>query len=1310
MPCAECWLPTEPIISRAEDFQQQEQHKEPQLPHPTDRRPKPAQLQNDALLLRRVQGDSISQHQEQQVRRQRGSSGSYEGFMPLESSGNWKIRSRNGYSGADRDACAVPARRSLADGPSEDCASLIVARKTQALAYGVEAQETPEAEALASEGLHGAALQRQQSLSDHSLALSSAAFSDNASIDGAERHTSAQQPKASSEQNVGLHREHKQKLPISQQARLVAVAADAAAEEQEETWNNSSDILLPENLAALLMEDTSGERQQSNKRRPGGSSCWYQTALLLQSLLLSGDQSEEQHCSEFCAFLCCLLQDARVQQTQHERMQYLLLQLLLLLLQQRLACPVCCCDRQALRKPTELVVQQLKLQLQELQQGGICRRTEQLLLNVDSLQQQKQLALYMQLALLLRAWRPSSGIPGSSSKIVIVVAFHCVLHGGVGLELRESASDVLAAAALDELSVDAGRTEVDTAANATLPSATVGAPAASALGLCCLIIKAARSGSSAAAAAAAEVASSVACGFLLLLQKDRQPSAALRAATVRRAVCAFSAEVAAPAFLILLRLLLPAVKQPLLHPDTMQGTAPTPLPLSQHAAESFHLVRLASALQQRPLQLQPLREQDRHHLSSLDGASVQHKLQQKLEQDLLLLLGAAMRRAREQLALLLSLLQRDWPPGRENRYSSKAKRVVEEAAAAVEAPLTCVCVLVQLPRVRAAANFLPLHESLDAYVATLVELLLMLLGLEESAAATAAAGCLSKVIVALTEAARSIGKQMQSFYSNHPFSDGGSMPAESADPLSAAAGGATVAAAAAAAALQDTLATAAAAVMRFSLDSARLGQVATQQQQMEDFLAAAVNADTFLLPTAQSHMQLQQQESQQQQQPLASKLLQQILEFTVARNRQCCSDSCSNTSSDKSISQTSSLRTACSVTCRRFKPPIAFQGKLDAQSPSLGRARGSEEVCHDVAATFRLSVVLESNATVVLHALASCLSGRIAVSCGHSSAAALKGSSAAASAQLCLPSRASSAQATAKPPTVPSASAASGAATTIEEPAACFGVAQQHALAIIEARGGLVAAFAEAAAAVTASEGQQHAAQQQALHHLQQNFSLLVHSATATAAHVVLALEQPGTRTACCSLRALLGNDRWSAAQQQYPVAVLQQLLQVLLDHHGYCLPSVDVVDSSGNDSNSCCLWVLLLRVAVAVSSLRAPVLRLCMHPLRRLLAGQKQRQLSVAWKQICTFFTGELICIEFKCSTSCSCCSCKIGVHDLMQQDDWVLVSDLLLELLQLLQQTASSVSAAVASAIPCLKATEKTVQQEEAKESAYQGPPENQ
>ncbi|OEH74592.1 hypothetical protein cyc_00404 [Cyclospora cayetanensis] len=1188
-------------------------------------------------------GDSISQHQEQQVRRQRGSSGSYEGFVPLESSGNWKIRSRNGYSGADRDACAVPARRSLADGPSEDCASLIVARKTQALAYGVEAQETPEAEALASEGLHGAALQllqrlapfpagsrytpsahqrrRQQSLSDHSLAMPSAAFSDNASIDGSERHTSAQQPKASSEQNIGLHREHKQKLPISQQARLVAVAADAAAaEEEEEIWNDSSDILLPENLAALLMEDTSGERQQAKcyqimqqhqqnqhlqEERPERVSLLAKRVQASSSSSGKGASSASDRMPPRVAEVEELTTshgdadaDAALQQQHHVHQslpagaaQQVLRRIgaasLELHNHHHLELQQGQQQQQeqgntALRKPTELVVQQLKLQLQELQQGGICRRTEQLLLNVDSLQQQKQLALYMQLALLLRAWRPSSGIPGSSSKIVIVVAFHCVLHGGVGLELRESASDVLAAAALDELSVplaaadmatphsedvlfasDAGRTEVDTAANATLPSATVGAPAASALGLCCLIIKAARSGSSAAAAAAAEVASSVACGFLLLLQKDRQPSAALRAATVRRAVCAFSAEVAAPAFLILLRLLLPAVKQPLLHPDTMQGTAPTPLPLSQHAAESFHLVRLASALQQRPLQLHPLREQDRHHLSSLDGASVQHKLQQKLEQDLLLLLGAAMRRAREQLALLLSLLQRDWPPGRENRYSSKAKRVVEEAAAAVEAPLTCVCVLVQLPRVRAAANFLPLHESLDAYVATLVELLLMLLGLEESAAATAAAGCLSK-------------------------------------------------------------------------------------------------------------------------------------------------------------------------------------GKLDAQSPSLGRARGSEEVCHDVAATFRLSVVLESNATVVLHALASCLSGRIAVSCGHSSAAALKGSSAAASAatarlmcsswaqlvkpsleQLCLPSRASSAQARAKPPTVPSASAASGAATTIEEPAACFGVAQQHALAIIEARGGLVAAFAEAAAAVTASEGQQHAAQQQALHNLQQNFSLLVHSATATAAHVVLALEQPGTRTACCSLRAsscpnmcclsftrqaLLGNDRWSAAQQQYPVAVLQQLLQVLLDHYGYCLPSVDVVDSSGNDSNSCCLWVLLLRVAVAVSSLRAPVLRLCMHPLRRLLAGQKQRQLSVAWKQICTFFTGELICIEFKCSTSCSCCSCKIGVHDLMQQDDWVLVSDLLLELLQLLQQTASSVSAAVASAIPCLKATEKTVHQEEAKESAYQGPPENQ
>ncbi|CDJ36244.1 uncharacterized protein EMH_0061900 [Eimeria mitis] len=994
-------------------------------------------------------------------------------------------------------------------------------------------------------------------------------------------------------------------------------------------------------------------------------------------------------CRSFCAFLLHLLRDFRAQQKQHERLYLLLLQLLLQLLQQQLACATCRCDSGFLRQYLAFVVEQME-QLQQQQEEGKGLTPDLLLVDFDSLHHQKRLVLLLQLALLLRAWRASGGT--SRRKVVVKVAYLSLIHLGACVELREAAADILAAAALDELSTAVQEAAVEATstqaawftyaeAAATADSATTAARAAAvgmeaskeagAAALCSSITKAAVEGSSAAAAAAAELASSVACCFLLILQQDTQhsvtagssPTAGL---TVGPRIREFSAETAAAAFPMLLLLLLPGLEHQLLKGETLRGTAATPFSLSLHAAEALHILRIAILRAQQHPAWQPQHElqivhQFRQRCMKMVLTLQQQQLLRLLEQQLMRLLSVSIRTCIEQFDLSLPLLQRELPgrskTSRSSRSSGTGWSIVEAAVSAIEAPLCCVCVLVQLPRLglAAPADCAGQAETLEEVVATLVNLLLRLMDpcgcftrarapaageaaetAERRAPATAPAlaltaatfGCFSKLLVALTEAARSTCMQIQQ------LSATATTPNISEET------------AVAAGELQQCFARGAAAVVRLCLDSAAAGQALQQQEQLSDFIAAVADADVALSRFFAVH-----REHQQLQRPVALQLLEQILQAPISDRRQG-SNSCGVQNSETTFSG-------------RKKGPIAA---------ATGARRGAD-------AMLLTYVSVEASATAALKVLARFLENRKAASAlpttATSAASAAVSSDTAASndatdtaaassgaavrllriawtrlvgpalRETCFPHSAPEAVTPAVATATKAERSPTAAAATVAATAACVQAGQQHALAIIETRGSLISAFASAMAAAAPTE-------------------------TATA--VEPKVQQPVRHE-------------------------LQQLHDLQQD---------------------------FTMVAVAVSSLRPLALELFLWPLRYLVAQQQkepqqqrkhqpQRQLVQIWRTLYSCFCAEdeapAAGATSRRSSSNGCCCCRlVTLDDFLQQDDWVHVSDLLLELLQLLQKTSPSASTGSSGERSCLAAAAAVVERAAASERAYQRPPQTQ
>lgn len=1117
----------------------------------------------------------------------------------------------------------------------------------------------------------------------------------------------------------------------------------------------------------------------------------------------------------FCMFLLRLLQDYRAQQQGHERLQLLLLQLVLLLVQQQLACHLCRSDERFFEHPALFVVQQLQQLLQRSSwsndhKGQMLPR---LFLVMNSLHQQKRLLLLLQLALLLRTWQVDCRSRHGSG--VVRVAYLCILCGGLCYELREAAADILAAGALDELSATFQRTEIEeTRASITLMDVTTLDAAkktvtgASAVVLCASIAKAATKGNRAAAAAATELVASVACCFLL---QQRYAKSRLAGATgpcesdfiVRRNIREFAAEVAAPALPLLLLLLLPALHQPLVESTTMHDAAATPFSVSLQAAESLHLVRLAltqaqqtefnsQASQQRHRQVvvkhqqsQPI-SQHRQQGSSKDLRQERRQFMRMLEQQLMGLLSTALRRCEERLDVLLPLLR--WDCLRSNSIlSSKRWTLIEAAAAAVEAPLGYVCVLVRLSRLATttpAESSGPKEAPLEEVVASLVSMLLSFIhacgaGLIEGAkgasfveppAATtldaslrsAAFGCFSKLLIALTEAARSTCKQIRQ--------------AEEAVTTTIISEGA----ASAASALQGCLARGAVALSRFCLELAAAGRPLPQHEQVSDFLDAAADAESTLLHFSSMHGEVEQQHRHLP--PLACELLKLAIESPIVSSKYSSANYSGirvGKGGDSSICYCAGscrygVFTACEASC-------AQAGEI-AKPSTIRDAKGVAPVAGDgaktaadgrVLAPVPLSyVAVESIVAVALHAFARCL-GHQRVSAGAATAepsSAIYGNYSkrvpeertigtgatdfavrilcTAWAQLiepvlrqvCCPALSSAvgAATTAAVAGRPAAAAAAKTETARGAAMAALSVTteQQHALAIIESRGSLVTAFSAAIAAVTAASAQtpRLRGSYSKLQQLQQDFLLLLQDATVAAAHIVLCQEQASSRECCTgSLYEFHGGSYWNAAHRQDPVAVLEQLVQALLSHYDnraipvHLLPTKCVscgISSSCCNSNdeTSCLWPLMLQVAAAVPSLRSRALRLFVRLLRRLLAQQRQaeeqqqqQQLVEIWCLLYSFFcTGEaaatVASVERNCGSR-SCCCYRMRLSDLLNQDDWVQCSALLLELLELLQQTAREVPctiAAGASAHSHLAKTAARVNQLAEAEIASRRPPE--
>lgn len=1115
-------------------------------------------------------------------------------------------------------------------------------------------------------------------------------------------------------------------------------------------------------------------------------------------------------CRSFCAYLLHLLGDIRTQQVQHERLQLLLLQLLLLLVQQQLACAICRFDEGFVRHYRSFVVQQMGQLLGQQEQ----REDEQLtpdllLLDSHSLHHQKWVLLLLQLALLLRAWRTDGRAGGS--RCVIKVAYACLLHMDVCFELREGAADILAAAALDELSVAIQEAAVHVAsdeaawwagaeatASADIETAagiatTAGGAAAQgagreagALALCDSITKAAVEGRSAAAAAAAELASSVACCFLLMLQQSAQhevfPSRVTAVGLkVRPHIRKFSVEAAAPAYPLLVLLLLPALEQQLLKGEALQDTAATPLSLSLHAAEALHLVRMSLFHAQQHLfgqqHSQPHGVRQPQQRVSMLWTLQQQLLFRVLEQQLMKFLYAAIRACTEQFDHLLSLLRREGPArskiGRGSTSTSWS--ILEAAATAAEAPLCCICVLVQLPRLTlggaAAVNSAFDGETLEVVAALLVNLLLKLVGscswdpppqaareaMTEAAGtpavagssvfvATAAFGCFSKLLVALTEAARSACMQIQKVTAAATASDlpkGVSSAAE---------------------ALQQCFACGAAAVLTFCLESAAAGHPVQQQEQVSEFIAAAADADIAIL-----RFLALCKEQPQLRQPLACQLLQQILENPIS-DRGGRSNSCNGRSSGGTTCSSSNGTASDSKSIIFIRSSSACLDTGDLHSSETICRSGREDLtaaaaaATDGAAVEPLAcVAADASAGTALQALARLLEDRkVAVASATAPSYHTAGgfSEAAAFSNTVADDAVASAAAAAasagrllriawirvvgpalhevcvhRPPAAVAAAteaeglkATTGAKASSKATEASVQVGQQHALAIIETRGSLISAFvsavaAAASAATTAAgwskkkKGVEHELQQ--LRGLQRDFTMVLQNATLAAALVVLSHEQPGS-VSCCdrssNLQGSCSTSFWNTAQHQDPVGVLQQLLRSLLLHYS-TEPTNMRFSSSCSRCSGGCLWRVILQVSVAVASLRPLVLQLFLWPLRYLLSlqredkGHPERHLVEIWHVLYTCFSSGKTAAAGAApnnSSSNGCCCCGIvKLEEFLQQDDWVQVSDLILELLKLLQQTACSASATAASPVPRLAAAAAEVERKAAAERADQRPP---
>ncbi|CDJ48407.1 hypothetical protein, conserved [Eimeria brunetti] len=890
------------------------------------------------------------------------------------------------------------------------------------------------------------------------------------------------------------------------------------------------------------------------------------------------------NCRSFCGFILRLLEDSRTQRKQHERLLLLLLQLLLLLLRQHLACVICRCDSGFVKQYRIFVVEEIG-QLLRKQQGGDDEELKpgMLLLDTSSLHHQKRAVLLLQLAMLLRAWRSSCCISGS--KGVVKVAYLCLLHVGVCFELREVAADMLAAAALDELSTAVreaatgatsseaawfGCAEAGTGADtatiyagaATAAAAKTGGEEARAVALCSSITKAAVEGSGRAAAAAAELTASVACCFLLVLQHGTQHSGTAAEASaaglkLRPCIREFSYEAASPAFPLLLLLLLPAVEQPLLRGGALQDTAATAFPPSLHAAEALHILRIAilharqHQVSEQQRQLEAL-HQARHRCICKLLTLQQQQLLHLLEQQLMRLLSAAIRTCIKQFDCLLTLLQRDSPDrstiSRSSRSIGTSWGVVEAAAAAAEAPLCCVSVLVQLPKLAPAAaaaiNRAGEADTLEGVVASLVNLLLMLVGpcgcdtpppaqtAEEAAAAaagqpateapaaavtTAAFGCFRKLIIALTEAARSACRQIQQ------WTTAGAVP------------GLPEVAAAAARALQQCFARGAAAVMRFCLESPAAGQRLQQQEQVSDFIAAAADADIVIQRFLSSH-----KEVQPLQQPLACQLLQQILHSDSCMafpksDRRGGGNSCDLHSSGincRSGREDPAAAAAAAMGCAAEMPlaRVAVEGSvaiaLQAIARFLGDLRTDDGASSDAAAAPGAAVVAAAADAAVVGRLLCTAWTRVVCP---------------AMREICLASPAPDAEAAAAREATEAQIAPTTvtATTAAPPPAASVRAEQQHALAIIETRGSLINAFSSAmAAAAAAADALGEPKLQQPVQYefkllqdLQQDFSKMLQDAALAAAQVVLST----------TLEDFLQQDDWLQVSD-----LLLELLQLL--------------------------------------------------------------------------------------------------------------------------------------------------------------------
>ncbi|CDI75720.1 hypothetical protein, conserved [Eimeria praecox] len=1128
-------------------------------------------------------------------------------------------------------------------------------------------------------------------------------------------------------------------------------------------------------------------------------------------------------CRSFCAFLLHLLGDVRTHEKQHARLHLLLLQLLLRLLQQQLACAICRCDAGFVGDYRAFVAEQVGQLLHQQQKGKDKGLTPgSVLLDTNSLHEQKRMVVLLQLALLLRAWRGGSCSGGSRG--VVKGAYLCLLHSDVCLELREAAADILAAAALDDLSIvvqqaarDAANkgagwamaAEVpaavpDTALTAAIDATTAGAPEArgtcrevDAVALCSSITKAAVEGSSSAAAAATELTASVACGLLLMLQHTGHPFAAAEAptsgSTGRPCIREFSVEVAPPAFPLLLLLLLPGLEQQFLKGETLQDTAATPLSLSLHAAEALHLLRIAVFHMQQPqawrqqCQLQIMHSQRQRRIPTV-LTQQQQVLLRLLEQQLVRLLRAAIQTCDQRVDLLLPLLPREWPGAREasrnigNTVTSWS--IMEAAAAGVEAPLCCVCVLVQLPRLALAAEAATSSDSetdtLEKVITSLVNQLLRLVaprgcdtpapaldareiaaaptgsppGGAPAAATAAAFGCFSKLLVALTEAAKSACMQIQQS-ANAPAAPG---PPEGS--------------AVEARALQQCFARGAAAVVRFCLQSAEAGYSLQQKEQVADLIAAAVDADIALLRFLSSRAE------QQLPEPLACQLLQQILQSPISHRRAGSSRRYGHNRGGSNCSSDS-----CSAYCSK-RMTFTGNGAVCLEASALFSSettcnKGGEEpttaLCCGAVVPLAW-VAVESSVAVALQALARFLEWHktaaasatpryeaAAASSDAGSADAGAAGTAATAARLlriawthivgpalrdiCVsvsaPVAAASGAPLAKQAGRTGAAATATAAKTAEAAAAaCVQTGEQHALSIIGTRGSLISSFssavtAAAAAAITitattAAGGEQkmprpvqHELMQ--LQDLQEDFAMVLQHATLAAAYVVLSHELPGS-----SLQRNCASSYWNSAHLQDPVEVLQQLLRALLVHCAATPTTMHFLRSSsscGTCNRDSCLWRAMLQVAVTVASLRPLALQLFLWPLRCLLS-QQQEDPQQQWKQQPQRHLVEIWHVLYACfsmdetaaagaapnstnsssSKRCWCCGI-VKLEDFLQQDDWVQVSDLLLELLQLLQQTSISASDAAATAeISCLQAATAAVQRAAAAERAYRSPPETQ